>query len=256
MVFYFTATGNSLYAARHFSDAPVSIPQIMRGTKRHFSDDTIGIVCPVYAGEPPKLILRFLQESSFQTEYFYVILTYGFDQSDAPEFTAKLAEEAGIHVDYAAAIQMVDNYLPMFDMDAEMALDKHIEEQLAGAVKAVNGRVREIPEASEEGRRLHAQVAAMNRENPAFNNGSQITVSENCIGCGICEKVCPIDNFYIENKRAMRKENTCEFCLACAQNCPQKAISLSMADKNPDARYRNPNISLQEIIEANENHSE
>ena len=28
MVFYFTATGNSLYVARHFSDAPISIPHI------------------------------------------------------------------------------------------------------------------------------------------------------------------------------------------------------------------------------------
>ena len=92
----------------------------------------------------------------------------------------------------------------------------------------------------------------MNREQPAFNNGSQITVLENCIGCGICEKVCPVDNFYIENKRAMRRKDTCEFCLACIHNCPQKAIGLSMADKNPKARYRNPNISLLEIIEANE----
>ena len=31
MVFYFTATGNCLYAAKHFSDAPASIPQVMRG---------------------------------------------------------------------------------------------------------------------------------------------------------------------------------------------------------------------------------
>lgn len=60
MVFYFTATGNSLYAARQFSDSPVSIPQIMRGKRRQFADDTIGIVCPVYAGEPPKMVLQFL----------------------------------------------------------------------------------------------------------------------------------------------------------------------------------------------------
>mgnify|MGYP005755687631 CR=1 FL=1 len=196
--------------------------------------------------------MRLLRESVFQTQYFYFILTYGFDQSDAPEFTARLAEEAGIHVDYVAAIQMADNYLPMFDMNAEMAMDKHVDKQLADAVKAVSDKVQGVPEASEEGRRLHARVAAVNRENPAFNNGSQIFVSENCIGCGVCEKVCPADNFYIENKKAMRRETTCEFCLACAQNCPQKAIGLSMADKNPNARYRNPYISLQEIIEANE----
>ena len=86
---------------------------------------------------------------------------------------------------------------------------------------------------------------------PAFNNGSQIVIKENCIGCGICAKVCPVDNFYIEEGRAKRKNQTCEFCLACAQNCPQKAIGLRIMDKNPNARYRNEQISLKEIIEAN-----
>ena len=34
----------------------------MRGTQRQFSDETIGIVCPVYAGEPPKMVKQFLRE--------------------------------------------------------------------------------------------------------------------------------------------------------------------------------------------------
>ena len=82
---------------------------------------------------------------------------------------------------------------------------------------------------------------------------SQITVLEGCIGCGVCQSVCPVGNFYLEGGKARRKQTTCEFCLACAQNCPQKAIGLSIADKNPKARYRNPHISLQEIIDANRN---
>ena len=36
MVFYFAGTGNSLHAARNFSDAPVSIPQVMRGPSTSF----------------------------------------------------------------------------------------------------------------------------------------------------------------------------------------------------------------------------
>lgn len=55
MVFYFTATGNSLYAAKKFSPEPVSIPQVMRGGERHLSDDSIGIVFPDYSAEPPKV---------------------------------------------------------------------------------------------------------------------------------------------------------------------------------------------------------
>lgn len=91
----------------------------------------------------------------------------------------------------------------------------------------------------------------MNRLTPAFNNGSQIVVKDNCIGCGICTKVCLIDNFYVKDGRAERKKKTCEFCLACVHNCPQKAIGLRLADKNPKARYWNEHISLQEIMEAN-----
>ena len=114
---------------------------------------------------------------------------------------------------------------------------------------------RGIPASTGEGRKLHAQVAAMNREQPAFNDGSQITVLDSCIGCGVCRSVCPVDNFYLEGGRAKRKQSTCEFCLACAQNCPQKAIGLRLADKHPRARCRNPHISPQEIIDAN-NHEE
>lgn len=251
MVFYFTATGNSLYVAKQLSDAPISIPQIMRGERRRFSDDVIGIVCPVYAGQPPQMVLRFLQKSELDAEYLYIILTYGHDQSDSPEFTAALAEKYGVHVDYIAAIKMVDNYLPVFDMSEETAVDKHVEEQIEVAALAVAGRTRDIPKATEEQRKLHAHVAELNRQTPDFNNGSQIAVLSACIGCGICEKVCPIGNFYIENGRAERKQNTCEFCLSCVQNCPQKAIGLSMADKNPKSRYRNTHISLQEIMAAN-----
>ena len=251
MVLYFTATGNSLYVAKKFSDAPISIPQIMYGKQRRFSDETIGIVCPVFAGQPPKMVLKFLEESTFEAKYLYMILTYGHDESDSLEFTARLAEKYDVFVDYIAAIKMVDNYLPVFDMEEEMALEKHVDEQVEAAVRAVSERKHSIPKATKEQRELHAYVAKMNQQTPAFNNGSQIKVNETCVGCGVCAMVCPDNNFYIENSRAKRKQETCEFCLACAQNCPQKAIGLRIADKNPKARYRNPNISLQEIITSN-----
>ena len=77
-------------------------------------------------------------------------------------------------------------------------------------------------------------------------------ILEKCVGCGICSKVCPIGNFYVDDtKKAARRINTCEFFLACTNNCPQKAITLNIQDKNPDARYRNPSVKLTEIIEAN-----
>ena len=55
MVFYFTATGNSLYVAKCIDKYPVSIPQAIKNSSI-YSDNQIGIVCPVYCGEIPNTV--------------------------------------------------------------------------------------------------------------------------------------------------------------------------------------------------------
>lgn len=79
-----------------------------------------------------------------------------------------------------------------------------------------------------------------------------IFIKDNCIGCGICEKVCPSGSIRIKNGKAVHAPGNCQTCLACAHACPQKAIGLTIPEVNPDARYRNEHISLQDIIEAND----
>lgn len=37
---------------------------------------------------------------------------------------------------------------------------------------------------------------------------------------------------------------------------PAKAITMTMGEPNPQARYRNPHISLSELIQANEQDAE
>jgi ferredoxin len=146
---------------------------------------------------------------------------------------------------------MVDNYLPVFDMNEELAMDKKVDEQINAVMEEIKAKTRKILVATEEGRRLHAMVAARHKQMPSFNNGEQITVTKACTGCGICSKVCSVGNFYTECGKAARRKSTCEFCLACAHNCPEKAITLSIMDRNPNARYRNEHVALQEIINAN-----
>ena len=75
-------------------------------------------------------------------------------------------------------------------------------------------------------------------------------MTDRCVGCGICQQVCPIGNIELANKKAKRIHKTCDFCLACVHNCPFKAIDVKN-EKNPDARYRHPQISLKDIVKAN-----
>lgn len=44
IVFYFTATGNSLYVARSLTEMPISIPQAMKDGNLDFTADEIGFV--------------------------------------------------------------------------------------------------------------------------------------------------------------------------------------------------------------------
>ncbi|MBR2197853.1 MAG: hypothetical protein IJ909_05370, partial [Fibrobacter sp.] len=60
LVFYFTATGNSLFVARQFSDSPISIPQELKKKDLTYEADEIGIVCPDYAGAIPKIVREFV----------------------------------------------------------------------------------------------------------------------------------------------------------------------------------------------------
>ncbi len=50
---------------------------------------------------------------------------------------------------------------------------------------------------------------------------------ETCIGCGICQEVCPHHVLAIKDKRAEIIDfNSCMECGACARNCPVAAIAV------------------------------
>ncbi len=248
MVFYFTATGNSLYIAKQFDDSPISIVKTQKNAT--YTDESIGIVCPTYCGEVPKTVFNFIKNSKFDTPYLYLILTYGMSESDCPEFTYNQCKKIGVIFDYISFVKMVDNYLPAFDMAKEKSIDKEIPSQIERIKREIERCKKDIPVASDEGRKLHKQVALMNKLFPAVNNGSMLKIANNCNGCGICAKVCPLHNFEISNNKSKRISKKCDFCLACIHHCPNKAITIK-TDKNPNERYINEHISLDEIIKSN-----
>ena len=52
--------------------------------------------------------------------------------------------------------------------------------------------------------------------------------AEKCIGCGMCEIVCPHTVFKVENKKAcFADRDACIECGACAANCPVEAITVT-----------------------------
>ena len=49
---------------------------------------------------------------------------------------------------------------------------------------------------------------------------------EDCIGCGTCVKMCPMEAIQLHNAVAIIDENKCIGCGVCVHHCPEDAISL------------------------------
>lgn len=251
MVFYFTGTGNSLYVAKQLEENPISIPQVIHQANLEFSADSIGIVAPAYGHEVPPMVQDFLKKAVFHTDYFYMILTYGNRHGGAAELAKQLCENCGITVNYINVLMMVDNWLPNFDMNEQKSIDKKVEKHLATIREDVHARKNMIAAVTDTDRAAHQQFLDRMKQMPPDAWQHLIRVTDSCVGCGICEKVCPSASIRVINGKATHISGNCQTCFACAHACPQKAIGLTVPEKNPDARYRNEHISLNEIIESN-----
>lgn len=250
MVFYFTGTGNSLYAAKQLDAEFISIPHIINSEPLVFEAERIGAVCPIYGHEMPAMVKEFLRRATFHTDYLYLVLTYGARHANAAELAGKALYDAGKQADYITTLLMVDNFLPVFDMNEQMTLDKQVEQQLAKIKADLHAKKHIRQEVTKEDRKIHQGYLNL-VEGAAETVWAKFRVTDACIGCGICTKVCPAGCIYLENQQAVYTSTNCQACFACIHACSEMAIQLSMPEKNAKARYRNANITLSEIVTAN-----
>lgn len=266
VVLYFTGTGNCLYVARQLAGKEgeiLSIPQLMRKKQFEIEADEIGLVYPIYGHMPPYMVREFIKKAQLKAEYKFAVLTYGMRKCNAVEIWDGISRKAGNVFDYIGTIVMVDNWLPNFDMNEQMKIDKHIPENLAKITSDLSNRRRWHEPVTQEEREQHEGFMSLSGLDPEvgflMKADRSFRVTDDCIRCGICTYVCPRGNYQLTGQ-GVKMQGDCEFCFACIQNCPQRAIQFKKnedgtwpdgSEKNPNARYRNENVSLMELKLAN-----
>lgn len=245
-ILYFTASGNNLYVAKRIGDEYYSIPKLIKEGKFNFEDEKIGIVFPVYSGGVPEIVEKFLSKAKLKSSYIFGIATYGMYAGAASRHLFEIGKRNGIEFSYIDELLMVDNYLPGFDMEKQKQKEpkKNIEENLNRIIKEINEEKKYLKKHSIIAEGVRRLTKNLTNDNEFQKN---FIVESSCNGCKTCEKVCPVDNIKVDGKPVFY--NNCQQCLACAHNCPQRAIRLKK--EKGTARFINQNVTLKEIINSN-----
>lgn len=79
---------------------------------------------------------------------------------------------------------------------------------------------------------------------PIYKRGrktAKFYTTDACIGCGLCERLCPCEAIKLESGRPKWVEDQCVLCLACLNRCPKAAIQYGKKTIRRN-RYQNPEL--------------
>jgi len=244
-IFWFSGTGNSLYAAKRLS-ADLANISLIRITDSEPSGavggkgEKIGFVFPSYYGNMPRAVRSFVEKLEIRPDTFvFAIVTMGGLGQGSIGSIRKALKEKGLRLNYGRGIHMPANYVVYYnpaDPDkSAKALDKADRQlsSIAADIAAGSQTVKAFP------------VTADNLYKDIENLDLQYTASDDCTGCGTCERTCPVGNIRLEDGKPMWL-NHCERCVACISWCPAKAINYGNITQTR-RRYRNPRIKADEL---------
>jgi len=254
-IFYFSGTGNSLKVARDLAaglgDANViSIPKVI-DKEIDLSAQRIGIVYPVYMFGIPLIVSRFIRQLKVtQDKYIFAVATYGGKAGNTLEQNAAELKSQGLELAAGFLIKMPGNYTPLYEA---IPVDKQnkmfdIEKQRIKDVSAIvkDKRRCKIEKDTPLLRGLLSLVYRLASPKIPFMD-KDFWANALCTGCGICAKVCPVNNIKLSDGKPqwLRK---CEQCFACLHWCPAEAVQYG---KNTlgRKRYRHPEAKLEDLIQ-------
>ncbi len=251
MIYYFSATGNSKYAAIKISNAlNIKTVSLNIYLKEHIfefdneNDDYLGFVFPTYDYDIPYVIKDYLKEVKIKNlkkdTFVFSVFTCGEKTGSSYNSLNKLLIKKNIKLSSFYSIKMVDNSIPWFKpapdeekknslINADLKLDEIIinllnKKQIIKPDKKINFLFKFL---------INKFFVPTQKKTKHFY------VLNNCIGCGLCSKICPMNCINIKNDKPNWNDNICASCLSCVHRCPKEAIQYNKKTEKRK-RYYNP----------------
>lgn len=238
MVFlYFSGTGNSKYCIEYFAkglgvrDSVYSIEQ-QEAAEQIKKNKNIVLAYPIYYSALPKLLKDYVESHAelWAGKNIFLIATMGAFSGDGTGVMARLLKHRQANITGGLHLVMPDCILDVKAL-------KRTQEKNQELVRKARQKMDMAIELYQQGRfpreGLHwwNHVAGLFGQRLWFSGKTKHYTDklkinrERCIGCGLCVEGCPMQNIYIEQKKAFSRDR-CTMCYRCINNCPEQAITL------------------------------
>lgn len=262
-IYVFSGTGTSLAVAKRISDDLENstirlIPNLLEESKQSeikVEASTVGFIFPNYFGSVPEIVLRFIRTLNLEnTSYIFAIVTAAGNAGYSFKFLEKELNKKGKTLDYARHITGISNYIVGWYYNIMVKSGKQrikavnrIEATATKYAKDIMVKKRKIEKSSYVSYKRSHLLSEKEIIKDTCPWDKEFSIDHNCIGCGICEKVCQFKNIKMDNSNPVFQHN-CQRCMACFQYCPQGAIQFrkNSLDK---PRYFHPQYPAKKLIE-------
>ena len=259
MIFYFTGTGNTRWAAQQLAEATGEelhyIPDELGKTELHYvlkDGERLGFCFPTHGWQPPRIVREFIRKATFtlqpssispqpssispqpssispQPSYIYALTTCGDNMGHAMRIFEKELRQKGLHTDARFAIVMPESNVcfSFLHLDTDEKARQKVEaarQRMTHISQVIKERQRGIEELVKGAIPFTYTYVIGGYYNKHLITDEKFWVDkETCIQCGLCQKVCPVNDItgappvWLHNER-------CTNCLACYHHCPTHAI--------------------------------
>ena len=255
ILFVFSGTGNSLHVALKIqSQYPncriISLSKALRDENFEWSAEKIGFIFPVYFQDTPHIVAQFLENISIQgNPYLFAIATYGSEGGHPFQTMNKILQKQKKELDAEFTLKMPQNSIvlvnKMLSPEATIQTIERSEEMIT-----------KIGESISQKQMVHINFTKPTLGNRLMSWGGKFfqfrlindrtyrVNKEKCIGCGTCQRVCPVKNIELIDG-SPKWNHSCECCSACIHWCPKQAIENLRTEGAQ--RYHHPEIKLKQI---------
>ena len=234
---YFSGTGNSKYAVelfcREYDEGAkaysIEDPNVLSVIT---NADMIVFAYPVQFSTVPKILRDFVAENKelWRGKKVFVIATMGLFSGDGSGMLGRLLQSYGADMTGGLHLKMPDSIAD--EKALKRPLDKN-KELVKAAEQKILKSVKQLKEGhpTQEGIGFLYRMAGLFGQRLYFGHktkkySSKLKIdNDKCIGCGKCEKVCPMKNITMVKQKAV-PENRCTMCYRCINQCPRQAITL------------------------------